>query len=77
MIEHILWVASTYGEGSLSRQRIAIVGHSHYLDPPDFYDFTVYVVSVVMGGKRLSFFTRIATWFGTQPSLAFSLLLPI
>jgi hypothetical protein len=71
MIEHQPWKGSKYGQGIIGSKRIALVGHSHYLNPPDYDGFTRYVVQGVMDGKRLPFFTRIATWFGTQPNLLF------
>lgn len=65
MIEHEVWVGDKYkcGLGS-KRQRIAIVGHSHYVsDGNDYKELTKTVVKGIQDGEKRPFFTQIQSYF--------------
>ena len=65
MIEHDPWIGSEYKRG-IERQRLAVVGFSHYCeeDEEETRDFTVETVQGVIDGRwNISFFNQIKKLF--------------
>jgi hypothetical protein len=72
MSEHIPWCGPQYEIG-INRERIAIVGYSHWSDEEDSDECTKDVVSRVITGEYadIQFFYQIRTYFGFESNEEF------
>jgi hypothetical protein len=68
MIAHIPWRGDAYAAG-IEGQKLAIVGHSHWLGPDgeDDEDVTRSCLAKIISGEwRIAFFTKIKNYFGIE-----------
>lgn len=72
-MEHDPWVGRLYKDGiGIGRQRIAVIGHSHYGDNADFQNYAIGLIeSCIHGGNEdfdgnMASFTPVPSYFGFE-----------
>lgn len=70
-MEHSEWQGERYGDAPFDGEKIAICGHSHYVQDQDYEGVTNEILNSIIAGEKLPFFKSIQNYFGEACSATF------